>query len=661
MKFNKLTLSNIGAYYGNNEFDLRTSSPKQNVVLFGGKNGAGKTTLLNSLQLGLFGPLMFGFRTESDSYKKKILNLLNRKALSNQETFYQIKLSFTRVENYEKSEYEMIRRWEFKNPSLKEQLFILKNRQYLNEKEVDIFLSKLREEMPPHVMDLCFFDGEDISRIILEDRLAEYIKHSSKVLFNLDLFEHLESDLSHLISQELKENNYEKVNNELLELSEKLNQQQLEKESLSSNIKQIETEIEKLKISIEQAKNDFEVHGGLIQAERERFISRINEIEHIRKQNAEKIKEFVATLLPFYINRSLLGQVQKQMEHEQANETYEHVNQMLKKMDLKPISQDIEKFVEDKTDSENVTNTVIHGFMNHINPNLEKVIHRASFQQRSQVENIINEIDNQPIQNYLSLFEENQTLLNESKELRDQLKMNDDSSEFKNILNSIEQFSNQLEKLKNKKEIKEKQMNEVKKYIETIETDLKQVRKQINESQKQNRVNKISNKLIMISEQFRSLQNQKKLQQVQYEATTMMNKLLRKKEYLSTIKIDSNSFNVTLYNKNGEELNKDTLSAGERQILLISIIWAMLKASGRRLPLVFDTLLGRLDNTHKESLLTSFIPLCGEQVIILSTDSEIDSKQYSLIQSSLANQYTIEYNTKEEKVDVKNDYFEFNM
>ncbi|MGG0465252.1 DNA sulfur modification protein DndD [Priestia aryabhattai] len=661
MKFNKLTLSNIGAYYGNNEFDLRTSSPKQNIVLFGGKNGAGKTTILNSLKLGLFGPLMFGFRTESDSYKKKITTMLNRKALSNQENFYQIKLSFTRVENYEKSDYEMIRRWEFKNNSLKEQLFILKNRQYLKEKEVDIFLSKLREEIPPHVMDLCFFDGEDISRIILEDKLAEYIKHSSKVLFNLDLFEHLEKDLLQLISQELKENNYDKMNVQLIELKDKLHQQQLEKEALSSIVKQIETEIQEVKISIEQAKNDFEVHGGLIQAERERFISRINEIEHIRKQNAEKIKVFIATLLPFYMNRSLLSQVQKQMEHEQANETYEHVNQMLGKINLKPISQGIEKFVGNEMDSESITSNIIAELMNHINPNLEKVIHRASFQQRSEIEHIINKIDHQTIQSYLSLFEENQTLLTESKELRDQLKTNDDSSEFKDILNTIEQFSNQLEKLKHEKEIKETQMNEVTKYIETTEIDLMHVRKQINESQKQNRVNKISNKLIMISEQFRALQNQKKLQQVQYEATTMMNKLLRKKEYLSTIKIDSNSFNVILYNKKGEELNKDTLSAGERQILLISIVWAMLKTSGRRLPLVFDTLLGRLDNTHKESLLEIFIPLCGEQVIILSTDSEIDSKHYSLIQPSLANQYTIEYNSIEEKVDVKNDYFEFSV
>ncbi|EEL22917.1 DNA sulfur modification protein DndD [Bacillus toyonensis] len=662
MKFNKLTLSNIGAYYGNNEFVLTTSPPHQNVVLFGGKNGAGKTTLLNAIKFGLFGPLMLGYRTENEDYKKKILSFLNRKAISNKESFYQIKLDFTKIENYEKSNYEMIRRWELKNNNLKEQLQILKNKQYLNEQDKDIFLSKLREEMPPHVIDLCFFDGEDISRIVLEDRLAEYIEHSSKVLFNLDLFEHLERDLSQLVNQEFKDSNSAKINNQLLELHEVLQKEQNQKDFIYSHVEQIENEIERAKANIEQARSDFEIYGGLFQKERDRYTLRINEIEHIRKKNTEEIKLFIATLLPFYLNRHLLSQVQQQMEYEQANETYEHVNQMLKKVNLKSVSEELKPFIG--TEEKNnlvITNVVITELMKQIKPNSKKIIHRASFKQRSEVENMMNRINNVDIKTYLSLFKENQSLLAESKKLRDQLAINDKTNDFKNILDSIENYSNQLEKLKQQKDKKTEDIIELTKHIEKIEIDIKQKRKQINDHQKHNSVNKISNKLIKISEQFRALQRQKKLQQVQYEATTMMNKLLRKKEYLSTIKIDSSSFNVSLYNKNGAELNKDTLSAGERQILLISIIWAMLKTSGRRLPLVFDTLLGRLDQAHKESLLTHFIPVCSEQVIILSTDSEIDSKHYSMIKDNLATQYTIEYNMFEEKVDIQKNYFEFNV
>ena len=50
------------------------------------------------------------------------------------------------------------------------------------------------------------------------------------------------------------------------------------------------------------------------------------------------------------------------------------------------------------------------------------------------------------------------------------------------------------------------------------------------------------------------------------------------------------------------ELEKRTLSAGEKQILLISIIWAIFQCSGRQVPFIFDTLLGRLDKTHKAAI-----------------------------------------------------------
>ncbi|MGF7071696.1 DNA sulfur modification protein DndD [Priestia megaterium] len=661
MKFNKLTLSNIGSYYGNNEFDLTTSPPHQNVILIGGKNGAGKTTILNAITLGLFGPLKFGFQTENESYKKKIYDFLNRRALKNKEKFYQIKLGFTRVENYERSDYEIIRRWELKDNKVRETVQILKDKQYLNKKELGLFLLNLREEIPPHVIDLCFFDGEDISRIILEDRLAEYIEKSSRALFNLDLFEYLEKDLNQLISQDLKNNNYEEINRQFLSLNEKLQKQQNEHDTLRFNIENSDLEIKNTRIRIEQVKNDFKIYGGLFQEERSRITYRIHEIELLRKQNSEKIKSFMATSLPFYMNRDLLGQVQNQMECEQANETYTRFNEMLDKVNLKPLSEEVKPFVTNKADSEVVINNVIKGLMQQINPRLNDVIHRASFKQRSKIENKLNQIKEVNIKDYLSLFEENKTLLAESKELRNQLALNDESSEFKDVLASIEQLSSQLEKLKQQKEKLEEQMINLTHQIEKTEIEVKQVKKQINETQKHNRVNKISNKLITISERFRDLQLQKKLQQVEREATIMINKLLRKKEFLSAVEIDVNTFNVILYNKNAEELNKDTLSAGERQLLLISIIWAIMKVSGRRLPLVFDTLLGRLDKTHKESLLKLFIPSCGEQVIILSTDSEIDSKNYSLIKSHLASEYTIEYNTFKENVDIKKEYFDFDI
>lgn len=134
----------------------------------------------------------------------------------------------------------------------------------------------------------------------------------------------------------------------------------------------------------------------------------------------------------------------------------------------------------------------------------------------------------------------------------------------------------------------------------------------------------IAQSIMKLSTEFQMLQHQKKLQQVQIEATKMLNKLMRKHQYISSLRIDSSTFEVTLYDNNRDHVAKETLSAGEKEILLLSLIWAMFKCSGRRVPFIFDTLLGRLDQTHKHNILVDFIPACGEQVLILSTNSEVD-------------------------------------
>jgi DNA sulfur modification protein DndD len=114
-----------------------------------------------------------------------------------------------------------------------------------------------------------------------------------------------------------------------------------------------------------------------------------------------------------------------------------------------------------------------------------------------------------------------------------------------------------------------------------------------------------------------------------------------------------------LFNSTNEEISKENLSAGEKQILLLSTIWAMAMSSKRRLPFVFDTLLGRLDQTHKKSIIEHFLPQCGDQVIILSTDSEIDREHFKLIKPSVAKVYTIDFNASKSTVDATNDYFTF--
>ena len=84
--------------------------------------------------------------------------------------------------------------------------------------------------------------------------------------------------------------------------------------------------------------------------------------------------------------------------------------------------------------------------------------------------------------------------------------------------------------------------------------------------------------------------------------------LLAKQNLVDAIRIDPETFALTVHSVNGESLPTDRLSAGERQLLAVSILWGLARASGRRLPVVIDTPMGRLDSSHRENLLERYFP-----------------------------------------------------
>ena len=78
-------------------------------------------------------------------------------------------------------------------------------------------------------------------------------------------------------------------------------------------------------------------------------------------------------------------------------------------------------------------------------------------------------------------------------------------------------------------------------------------------------------------------------------------RLLLHKDFISRIRIDRDSFEIRAY-AGDEPMQIDTLSMGERQIIGTALLWAIARTSGRALPFVIDTPLGRLDGMHRTTL-----------------------------------------------------------
>jgi DNA sulfur modification protein DndD len=76
------------------------------------------------------------------------------------------------------------------------------------------------------------------------------------------------------------------------------------------------------------------------------------------------------------------------------------------------------------------------------------------------------------------------------------------------------------------------------------------------------------------------------------------------------------------------------------------MLWGLARASGRPVPVVIDTPLGRLDGEHRRTIVERYFPDAGHQVILLSTDTEVDAEFSDLLDDSVSHRYLIGYDPK---------------
>lgn len=121
--------------------------------------------------------------------------------------------------------------------------------------------------------------------------------------------------------------------------------------------------------------------------------------------------------------------------------------------------------------------------------------------------------------------------------------------------------------------------------------------------------------------------------------------------------MDPKTLDLHYMNKEGEEIAKKRLSAGEKQLMVISLLWALATCSKKRLPVIIDTPLSRLDLSHRQALIKTYFPQASDQTIILSTDSEIDENYYALMKKSIGDEFTLKYSDKTKSTTIKSGYF----
>lgn len=662
MIIKSLKLIDFGAFRSEHVIDLYPREKygnKRSVVLFGGLNGAGKTTILEAVRLALYGRQAIGKSVSQLDYDRYLLEAIHKspQLLVNPDSA-SVSLEFVYSRLGKVSTYTVTRSWSASKSQIKENLELLCDNKPLFEISHDQAQSFLNELIPIGVSDLFFFDGEKI-KSLAEEEGNRALGESLYRLLGLDLIERLRSDLAIYNRRFQAEHGSSDILSQLEEYQSVYDNQAALLEKKQKDLGELTNSIEYHEKKLIEKEDEFSAHGGAWAMNRTYNVARQQELDKQRKEIENSVREELANVYPFTLVPQLLKEVEEQLETEQLLKRWHAAETIIKKRKTKFISA-LQKTVRG-VGRRQLQNELDSAFDVLLTPPREvkdtKIIHDVSESSYLQILTTIKSIKSDDQIKIGTLKAKLEAVERELLGLQRQLERTPTEEAVSELFQAIKDEQSLIATLKEKK----------RSLIEGIQGILGDSLEALRKARKleENSMNsgQISENIHMAAgirqllEDFVKIIRVDKLRKLEIAFERAFSQLARKEDMLLRAKIDPNTFDVELIGKNEKVIQKKKLSAGEKQIYAIAMLEALAQTSGRRLPVIIDTPLGRLDSKHRAKLVDNYFPRASHQVIILSTDTEVDKKFYTDLSPSISHAYSINYNEEEGSSTLSQEYF----
>ncbi len=657
MILEKLTVHDFGVFKGEQTVELAPPSPKKPIILFGGLNGTGKTTLLDAIQLCLYGKLAHCSNRGDLSYGDFLRRCINHTV--NPSDGASITLDFRHFSEGQEHTFKIHRSWSFNGKSPNEWVEVYRDGEY-EKLMTNIWNEQVEEFIPSRISQLFFFDGEKIETLADPENCQEILSKAIKALLGLDLVDVLMTDLNVLekrknISLKSKEEIEEirKAENEVTLLENEQTKLIQKEAELNNKVVLLEKEL----ISID---DQFRAEGGELFEQKVALEAEQKKLRNSLDAKDGELREFAAGPAPLLLVTDLLESIEKQDRREEASERTKVVVETLNKRD-RAIIKELKK----KGTEEELIKNIKRLFQKDCQARSSEIISDSylglNLSAREQVRALNGSLLNQLKKQSIKLAQEAEALTNELDVVEKKIASIPDEESIAKLIRKrnelkedalrssieIEKIEEKLRKLASKLELAQNRLNSQIEYQVKADFENEDVNRII-------RTSSIARKSLYT---FRDRIMKKHLQQIQNNILESLGHLYRKKSLVTNVSINPDDLSLTLQQKNGKIIPPDRLSAGERQLLSISILWGLARTSGRPLPTIIDTPLGRLDSSHRKHLVERYFPFASHQVLLLSTDEEINEKYYGKLNKFIGHQYRLKFSDRTESTTIEPGYF----
>lgn len=641
MRIKKLIMHNFGVFASTNILEFKGD---KSVVLIGGMNGRGKTTILEAILLGLYGANSFAYiESKYATYGQYLKSFVN-KADGSLETFIELEFSMNLGDN---EVYNVKREWSGKGQRIHENIYVKKN-----QKNSD-FLTKnwlmfVENILPSALSGFFFFDGEKIAELAVEDT-SEQMKESIKAMLGITVLDVLQSDIEKIISRISRDN---EKNQDLRKLEELRKAKEAAEEVLNQADNVIEDsklKLEKLQSDLEKLNVEYSVKGGGVLERKNQLMRHRTECLVGITNCQEQLLELVSGEMPLILVKELLQDIhdQAQTEHEEKLNlmAIDKVKKVYDSLDLK--SDEVDKFIvymqsviSDESIDEvyGLSDMSLYQVKSLIGEGLQESTVKASrlIKKRRENQKKVDDIDNS-------------------------LSVDIDENTLKELFNSIREKEHEIAEKCVEVENLERERATLHGSLITIESEFSKYAEQVlsvlESADSDERTIKYAHMAVEIIKLYRIRLQERKTDTLAKTMTACYKKLANKKNLVDYINMDPDTLDLHYMNSDGGEIAKKRLSAGEKQLMVVSLLWALAICSKKKLPVIIDTPLSRLDSTHRQALIKTYFPNASDQTIILSTDSEIDEKYYGMMKESIGDEFTLKYNDETKNTTIEHGYF----
>jgi DNA sulfur modification protein DndD len=658
MTLDKLVVENFGAYRGKHCIKLTPPSRKRPIVLLGGMNGAGKTTILDALQLVLYGKRARCSNRGSLAYDDFLRQSMNRYADPGGGA--SIELWFHHVTDGQEQAYRVVRHWHANGNGIKETVDVEVDGQH-DPTVAEAWAEYAEEFVPARLAHLFFFDGEKIETLADLSNAAEVLRTGIHSLLGLDLVDRLHDDLAVVAGRKEKLLNVDDTTTlalrsmeaEVLELRSR-------REELIQAVAGLQGQLEQCRYRLEQVLERLHNEGGELFAQKDL-------LENNRKALLEEIdgidsalREVAAGSAPLLLVQDLLVAVQEQARNEARGTQAALLDDILRERDALLL----------KTVTGLGANTTLQETL-------------AAFLAMDRHERTAT----RNVPRYLQLSDEATSLIQDlttvslpagRQKISTLLARRKDLS---HALTSVERklgtvpeedaiapFEREREELTAKQAAVGERLDWLKEEKQRVEHDLGRKEGALRRLQEDAARSALEQEdLARIIEHaqrsqhtlraFRERVVERHLARIEESVTESFRHLLRKQALVHNLRIDPRTYALELRDADGNVLLPERLSAGERQLLAVSLVWGLAKASRRPLPAVIDTPLGRLDSSHRRHLVERYFPKASHQVLLLSTDEEIRGEYLECLRPAVGHSYLLQYDETARTSTVQTGYF----